>query len=173
MLQSMVIKNNSNLKEKKSNTCSRFVFAIFIPFSELILRLPWMSVERPATPTHVLFSPLLMHTPTTTTKTHVSAFTTDHDHSKCFTQTLQLSHSTYMWYNLFVSAVESLFGNERIVTYTTGTTVTSDDVCSYVPSAAEYNVMVQSGIIRLSLLTAHSSFQDLKENTFSESNFFM
>lgn len=62
-----------------------------------------------------------------------------------------------MWYNLFVSAVESLFGNERIVTYTTGTAVTSDDVCSYVPSVAEYNVMVQSGIIRLSLLTAHSS----------------
>lgn len=171
MLQSMAIQNNSILKGKKSNTCSRLIFTIFIPFSELILRLPWITLDQPATRTHVLFSPLWMHTPTTITKTHVSAFTTDHDHSKCFTRTFQLSHSTYMWCNLFVSAAESLLGNERIVAYTTGTTVTSDDVCSYVPSAAEYNVMVQSGIIRLSSLTAHFSFQDLKKNNSPEVTF--
>lgn len=64
---------------------------------------------------------------------------------------------THMQFSLFVSAAESLFGNERIVAYTTGTTVTSDDVCRNVnvPSAAEYNVMVQSGIIRLNSLTEH------------------
>ena len=53
------------------------------------------------------------------------------------------------------SAIESLLKNERVIAYTTGTTVTSGDVCSDTPSAAEYNVMVQSGKI-------HSRLKDFK-----------
>lgn len=62
----------------------------------------------------------------------------------CFVFTSVNAYSYYYYQN---TPAESLFGNERIVAYTTGTTVTSDDVCRNVnvPSAAEYNVMVQSG----------------------------
>lgn len=60
----------------------------------------------------------------------------------CFVFTSVNSYSYYYYQN---TPVESLLGNERIVAYAVANTVTADDVCSDVPSAAEYNVIVQSG----------------------------